>query len=192
MECRYALFSFGIRRDQFPVTVNGELQREKFLAWLRARQASEEAADLRVVGQTSIANDPRQGPTCFGVVSPTPIEDPPRSTMSLHHLLVQENSNGGALAPAPSDVLFGRGKLIKDHPGNNFLHRLAEERMSRYERSAKWEKTVIASEIISIIQERHGRFLKMKRGSWVQVDGEAAREKVSHVFRSRRRIIASS
>jgi hypothetical protein len=203
MECRYALFSFGIRNDQFPVTLNGELKREKFLVWLTARQASEEASELSIVVRRPpkmIDDDhhPRRqggGPsTRFGVVSPTPSEDPPRSMPALHqhHLVVVEETSYGALSPAPSDVLFGRGKLVKDQPGNIFLHRLAEERMSRYEMSAKWEKTVVASEIIAIIQEKHGRFLKMERGSWVEVDGEAAREKVSHAFRSRRRIIATS
>ena len=170
------------------MTANGELQREQFLEWLRARQASEEAAELCVVGKPKMVNDRQQGPGRVDVVSSRPIEDPRRG---IRHLQVQETSNG-ALSPAPSDVLFGRGKLVKDNPGNIFLHRLAEERMSRYERTSKWEKTVIASEIIAIIQERHGRFLKMEHGSWVQVHGEAAREKVSHAFRSRRRIIASS
>jgi hypothetical protein len=189
MECRYALFSFGIRSDSFPVTVNGELQREQFLEWLKARQASEEAAESCIEGQPKkMANDPQQGPKRVGVVTPTPIDD---SRRSIHHVPVKETSYRD-LSPASSDVLFGRGKMVKDHPGNIYLRRLAEERMSRYERASKWEKTVIASEIIAIIQERHGRFLKMEHGSWGQVDGEAAREKVSHAFRSRRRTIASS
>ena len=188
MECRYALFSFGIRSDSFPITANGELQREQFLEWLRARQASEEAAELCAVVKPEMANCPHQVPRLVDFVSSWPIEDP---RQCIHHLEVQETSKG-ALSPAPSDVLFGRGKLVKDNPGNIFLHRLAEERMSRYEKTSKWEKTVIAAEIIAIIQEKHGRFLKMEHGSWVQVHGEAAREKVSHAFRSRRRIIAAS
>jgi len=90
-------------------------------------------------------------------------------------------------SPSPGDVLFGRGK-VKEHPGNVRLHQLIEKRRSRYEVAEKWEKTVIAEEIVAIIKECSGRFLRptVNGDGWVEVDKEIAREKVSHTFRSRR------
>jgi hypothetical protein len=89
--------------------------------------------------------------------------------------------------PSPGDVLFGRGK-VKEHPGNIRLHQLIEKRRSRYEVAEKWEKTVIAEEIVAIIKECSGRFLRptVNGEGWLEVDKEIAREKVSHTFRSRR------
>jgi hypothetical protein len=90
------------------------------------------------------------------------------------------------MTPGTFDVLFGRGK-VKDHCGNIVLHKLLADRQNRYEAAERWEKTVIAEEIVSMIRERGGRFLKPdKMCQWVEVDSEAAREKVSHTFRSRR------
>ncbi|KAG7369630.1 hypothetical protein IV203_027376 [Nitzschia inconspicua] len=87
------------------------------------------------------------------------------------------------------DVLFGRGK-VKDHYGNIYLHKLIAMNQDRYEAAERWEKTVIAEEIVSIIRDRGGRFLKPSKvnaiQTWEVVDIEAAREKVSHTFRSRR------
>jgi hypothetical protein len=116
---------------------------------------------------------------------------PLRGGFSLDEI-VEEPPPYVGISPAPKDVLFGRGKLIKDHPGNVVLHRLEEERMLKYEMASKWEKTVIASEIMAIIKEEDGRFLKMEDGSWVEVDSDVAREKVSHAFRSLRRSIAKA
>jgi hypothetical protein len=267
MECQYALFSFGIRRDQFPLTADGVLKREHFLEWQRDRQAIEEANVLVCLEPPPAANASQQGAqhqlvfsppsindtsshleclyalissgirrdqfpltgqaieeanvlVCLEsplaanisqqgaqrqlVVSPPSINDTslgregtsvkkyPEGCYVPHHHLVDVTSNA-VLSPTPNDVLFGRGKAIKEHPANIVLHRLVDERMLEYEMSSKWEKTVTASEIMAMIKERHGRFLKMVGGNWVEVDSEVAREKVTHVFRSqRRRLITSS
>jgi hypothetical protein len=204
MECQYALFSFGIRRDQFPLTVDGDLKREQFLEWQRDRQAIEEANVLFGVEQPPTANDSQQGAQPQLVVSPpsindtsfdregTPAKQYPEGYYLPHHQLVDVTQNA-VLSPTPNDVLFGRGKAIKEHPANIVLYRLADERRLEYEMSSKWEKTVTTYEIMALIKERHGRFLKMEGGNWVEVDSEVAREKVGHVFRSqRRRLILAS
>ena len=92
------------------------------------------------------------------------------------------------IQPSKYDVLFGRGK-VKDHYGNVHLHQLIAMRHDRYEAAERWEKTIIAEEIVSIIRDLGGRFLKPtkdKFNPWMEVDAEIAREKVSHTFRSRR------
>ena len=92
------------------------------------------------------------------------------------------------VTPTGLDVLFGRGK-VKDHPGNQKLHMIIEKRLSRYEVAEKWEKTVTAEEVVAIIREAGGRFLRSTANGkgWVVADTEVAREKVSHTFRSRLR-----
>ena len=54
----------------------------------------------------------------------------------------------------------------------------------------KWEKTVTAEEVVAIIREAGGRFLRSSADGkgWVVADKDVAREKVSHTFRSRIRI----
>jgi hypothetical protein len=196
MECQYALFSFGIRRDQFPLTADGVLKREHFLEWQRDRQAIEEANVLVCLEPPPTANASQQGAQRQLVDSPPSINDAslggeatsiktyPEGYCLPHHQVVDVTANA-ILSPTPNDVLFGRGKVIKEHPANIALYRLADERMLEYEMSSKWEKTVTASEIMATVKERHGRFLKMAEGgNWVEVDSEVAREKVSHVFRS--------
>jgi hypothetical protein len=206
MECQYTLFSFGIRRDQFPLTADGVLKREHFLEWQRDRQAFEQATVL-VGGLESppTLNASQQGAQHQLVVSPlsindtsfgregTPVKKYPEGCYVPRHKKLVDVTSNAVLSPTPNDVLFGRGKAIKEHPANIALHRLAGERMLEYEMSSRYEKTVTASEIMATIKERHGRFLKMEGDNWVEVNSEVAREKVSHVFRSqRRRIVTSS
>lgn len=211
MECQYAIFSFGIRRDQFPLTMTGVLKREQFWEWQRDRRVIEDADLLfGAVEQPTTANDSQQGAhrqfvfvkqplpppisdTSFGREGTAPFKNYPAAyNLPQHQLVDAIVPHDAVISPMPNDVLFGRGKAIKEHPANIFLHSLVDERMLAYEMSLKCEKTVTASEIMAIIKERGGRFLKMEGGNWVEVDSEVAREKVSHVFRSRRRIIASS
>lgn len=53
-----------------------------------------------------------------------------------------------------------------------------------YEQAGKFGKTEIAERIVNMIQESLGRFLKWDRKEgWVEVDHDAAREKISHYFR---------
>jgi hypothetical protein len=78
VECQHALFSFGVRRDQFPLTVDGALKREQFLEWQRDQQAIEEAKLVLGAEQPPTANDlqEQQGAQRqFVVSSPLPISD---------------------------------------------------------------------------------------------------------------------
>ena len=59
-----------------------------------------------------------------------------------------------------------------------------------YEKATKQEKTAIATRIVAAIHESHGRFLKATDddNAWIEVDANAARNKVAHFFRRRRSI----
>jgi hypothetical protein len=86
-----------------------------------------------------------------------------------------------------NDVLFGRGKSFQNHPGNIWCRQLVESKLNRYETASKREKTSVANQILRSIKEKSGRFLKFENNRWLEVEDSAARDKISHMFRSRRR-----
>lgn len=93
------------------------------------------------------------------------------------------------IVPRRFDVLFGRGKIAKTHTGNLRALHLCEMNYPRYESNitGKYGKTEVAEQIVGIIHESGGRFLKPSdAGGWEEVDDEAAREKISHFFRHMR------
>jgi len=197
MEAQYALASFGIQKKSLPITILGKVKTEGHDEWMKSRLFAE--ASMSVPAQelepvplpVPLSNDriripfnTNENTAIPAVTSIVTSSDEPRPTFSSQ--LKTDSSSG--ITPTCHDVLFGRGK-VKEHPGNVLLHKLIAERRERYELSEKWEKTVIAEEIVAIIRERSGRFLKQDKGdktSWVAVDTETAREKVSHTFRSGR------
>jgi hypothetical protein len=178
MECHYELLSFGIPMRAIPTSIMGRLKTEDHQAWLQTRKATEvRRSFLRSTGPPIDARFKEPAV----VVSD--------ASTSEAFILPSSDSGGPQLVvPARSDVLFGRGK-VKEHPGNIRLHELINSKRSWYEMAEKWEKTVIAEEIVAIIRDSQGRFLKVASGDedgWIEVDIETAREKVSHTFRSRR------
>ena len=92
------------------------------------------------------------------------------------------------IIPRRFDVLFGRGRDTRVHTGNLRAKHLVESRFEEYENANKHEKTVIAEQVVSTIQESYGRFLKWEDNDkgWVEVDFNTARYKVAHFFRRRR------
>jgi len=101
---------------------------------------------------------------------------------------VKEGRDSAVIVPRRFDVLFGRGKIAKTHTGNLRALHLCEMNYPRYESAitGKYGKTEVAEQIVRIIHESGGRFLKPENGGWVEVEDEAAREKISHFFRHMR------
>ena len=97
----------------------------------------------------------------------------------------QSSSDKGVIVPRRFDVLFGRGKTTREHTGNLRCVHLVEMHQDKYEAANKYAKTEIAERIVSMIYDSYGRFLKWdnRGGGWIEVDREAAREKISHFFR---------
>ena len=94
--------------------------------------------------------------------------------------------------PGRFDVLLGRGKACHDHPGNVRLRHLVEEWADIYSCSCKKQKTRVTREILEMISNSSGRFLKESDSGWIEVSQEVARLKVSHVFRDMPRFSSSS
>jgi hypothetical protein len=88
----------------------------------------------------------------------------------------------------PVDVLFGRGKLVFEHPGNVQFRLLIDYYMEKYEVSSKQQKTCIAEIVVQMVLDDSGRFLKRyNAGDWEEVSYDTARNKVAYAFRNRRR-----
>jgi hypothetical protein len=90
--------------------------------------------------------------------------------------------------PGPLDVLQGRGLEAQVHPGNLRFRNIVAERQKVYNKSLIHEKTAISKEIVLVIKESGGRFLRQDEGhGWMLVDDKVARVKVGAAFRDRRR-----
>jgi hypothetical protein len=91
------------------------------------------------------------------------------------------------LTPSRYDILFGRGRRIRENPGNLRLLFLVEQKRSVYEAADKQEKTRMSLDMVRMLKAKPSRFLKKNAsGIWEEVDEEMAREKVSHAFRTMR------
>jgi hypothetical protein len=91
------------------------------------------------------------------------------------------------LLPSHSDILFGRGKPVQEHPGNLSLGVLVESLLPQYnECKGKKQKMHLTQGVVLDIKNRGGRFVKQVDGVWVEVDDETARSKVSHTFRNKK------
>ncbi|CAJ1960048.1 unnamed protein product [Cylindrotheca closterium] len=193
------LVSFGIASRSIPASLIGGLKSKSHQDWIYMRRKVE--GNQKVSSITIPPTVVATGPARTAAVQPkkNAVKSTDLSTCRKGQPNVIENIDTSSdsekspparkiySSPSPGDVLFGRGK-VKEHPGNVRLHQLIEKRRSRYEVAEKWEKTVIAEEIVAIIKECSGRFLRptVNSDGWVEVDKEIAREKVSHTFRSRR------
>jgi hypothetical protein len=109
--------------------------------------------------------------------------------------------------PRRNDVLFGQGKPMQRHPGNQRLQELCHFYLDEYNKAGRRNKAPVAGRIVQEIlhpSDRldgivghhgglQGRFLKRhdgksKSGWWVEETEEAVLiEKVSNAFRSLRK-----
>jgi len=85
------------------------------------------------------------------------------------------------------DVLCGRDSNSMKHPGNKRFRDIIQSYCERYQESRKRsEKTDTTQEVISVVRENGGRFLRFesKLGCWVEVEQAHIHDKVSHALRS--------
>ena len=97
------------------------------------------------------------------------------------------------LVPGPKDILLGRDKVARSHTGNLRFQHIITTHQEDYDNAvSKDERSIIAASIVLSIKESGGRFLKCDEASWVQVSDDAARDKVTNAFRSRRLKVKNS
>jgi hypothetical protein len=98
-------------------------------------------------------------------------------------------SRTAIVVPGSFDVLLGRGHAIQNNEGNVLYRKVISETMDEYTEGRKLEKTALTKTIVERIHSSTGRFLE-KDGNdcWVEADETTARKKVSHSFRTLRRL----
>jgi hypothetical protein len=85
-----------------------------------------------------------------------------------------------------ADVLLGRGGLVNLHPGNQAYLQHKERLQARYLAASKEEKTEISQELVDIVHDWGGRFMKQSEDNehiWYEVDNLKARKKASQTLR---------
>lgn len=83
------------------------------------------------------------------------------------------------------DVLLGRGGVTNAHLGNKKYRSLVRRWQRDYLATAKLKKASIAQLIVDTIQNEGGRFLTEKKGVWVAISKDKAREKTSQALREK-------
>lgn len=100
--------------------------------------------------------------------------------------IVLKNYNSSIAEPTKDDVLCGKDTTLARHPGNQRFREKIQVELPRYlQARSKQDKMKITKSIVQYITVKLGsRFLKAKSGGkWVEIDGQAARDKVSHALR---------
>jgi hypothetical protein len=98
------------------------------------------------------------------------------------------NTEGSQLGvdfqPSQSSVICGRGKESYNHAGNHRFRMVASMFIKRYSQATnKTDKSVIVSDIVTMIHQSGGMFCKHEKGSWFKVGEHSAREKTSALLR---------
>lgn len=92
--------------------------------------------------------------------------------------------------PKDADVLCGRGRAIRLHPGNQVYNRLLREGYEEYSNAKKGTKLDIVRRIVvEIRDERGGRFLERLVGGgtyFIDIGNERAMNKTAQAFRDMR------
>jgi len=89
-----------------------------------------------------------------------------------------------------TDILMGQSPGFRDHPGNQWLRELIAERYEDYQACGKKrkQKTLIANQVVRVVEAAGGRFLKCENSIWVpETDHKKIREKISSDFRGYRK-----
>jgi hypothetical protein len=107
-----------------------------------------------------------------------------------HERMVHKGGRVGV--PSRNDVLLGRGRGLFQHVGNLRYRTLIDNVTDDHATASVTKKTQITWEIVEAVKKTSGRFLKDDGAGWVEVKNEVARLKVSHAFRTFRRLKAES
>eukprot|EP00934_Nitzschia_sp_Nitz4_P006191 Nitzschia sp. Nitz4//scaffold83_size84149//82297//83772//NITZ4_005190-RA/size84149-processed-gene-0.82-mRNA-1//1//CDS//3329558995//6181//frame0 len=94
--------------------------------------------------------------------------------------------------PGQFDVLLGRGKSAYNHFGNIRLRHLVAQRVEQYDESQFTKKRKVAEEIVEVIQQSKGRFIRPEGAGWVEVSDDVSRRKVCNAFRTLRALSVST
>jgi hypothetical protein len=97
--------------------------------------------------------------------------------------------NGNVLTttdPLDTDVLCGRGRAIRIHPGNRVYLQLITKHRTEYINAVKGWKLDVVKLVVQAIRDRNGRFLQREGAGWTDIGDLKAITKTSQAFRDMR------
>jgi hypothetical protein len=100
----------------------------------------------------------------------------------------EEHNNNPAEVGIPNkfDILCGQSRICANHPGNRRFQVVLDLFAPKYDASSsKQEKMALTKEIVAVIANSGGRFLKYQDGLWTEISTVTARDKVSHALRTK-------
>ena len=92
------------------------------------------------------------------------------------------------MKPIDADVLCGRGRAIRSHPGNQLYLKLITHYKNDYMTSLKGTKLDIVKRVVQAVRDQHGRFLQKQGLGWIDIGDKKAITKTSQAFRDLRTI----
>lgn len=105
----------------------------------------------------------------------------------------KQKTSGDIIYPTSRDVLVGRGRPYQEFQGNLRYSRIIDLNLGKYlSATNRFEKTCIFMDVVKLIQDTGGRFLQRTGTGWVTVNDSVAREKVSHIFRTKTSRLSSA
>lgn len=165
-DCIEKLAAFGIPRGTLPINSDGTILLEQHTIWMNERRKLESA---------------RAEATSAATTMKRPVDTPPPLELKGDSLI--------GMTPSPGDILFGRGRKVRDHAGNARFLQLIDHYTGKYETAGRVDKACIAEIIVRMIKDAGCRFLKKDQtDAWGEVDDSEARKKVAHAFRNRRKL----
>eukprot|EP00934_Nitzschia_sp_Nitz4_P005336 Nitzschia sp. Nitz4//scaffold60_size111251//36487//38209//NITZ4_004143-RA/size111251-processed-gene-0.22-mRNA-1//1//CDS//3329555552//5326//frame0 len=193
-EIKNKLRSFGIPSSLLPVTNDGEMVLEygnqmwqdvrKQEQQLHPRNPTERSDSERMTPE--VVTEPGHSKSLSERTSTGNAPEVPHVNSSSLH------SEELVILPSSNDVLLGRGRLSQEHRGNIQFRYLIELNREKYDQATKTEKVRIASDLVTLIQSRSGRFLKADGSMWSEIEDDTARRKVANCFRTMRRKVKAS
>ena len=169
VECLYKLMTFGIPAEAFPLTLMGEIRKGPHIEFVRRHRALEEEKERQLSTPSPNNGD---------------IDVPNTATATSNDMDISDNGKG--ITPTSQDVLLGRGKGFRYHPGNVRFHKIIEAHEERYESANRLGKQILSEAILKLMKDSGSRFLKQDAFGWFVVGDSVARERVAHAFRNRR------
>jgi hypothetical protein len=85
--------------------------------------------------------------------------------------------------PSQFDVLFGKGKGVQNHPGNRRYQHILDQYVKQFAiATSELQKSRIVQEVINVIYETEGQFLRQVGDTWMPVPNCEAYKKVWHAL----------
>jgi hypothetical protein len=97
----------------------------------------------------------------------------------------QQQRQEQLITPTRNDILCGRGRAFRQHPGNDAFNKTIRDNLQQYVDAPKrMDKTIIVATVVSSLRENGARFLKQDKKSqrFYEVADDEVHKKTGHAI----------